>query len=133
MWKLTLASMGTGIALICATAAAPVKAEDSAGLKLFKQNKCAQCHSIDALKISKVKSDDDEEAVLDENGKKIDPPDLSGVGKDHDAAWFAKWLKKEVEVEGHKHKKKFKGSEDDLKVITEWLASDLKFDVPKKK
>jgi mono/diheme cytochrome c family protein len=132
MWKLTLASMGMGIALICATAA-PAKAEDAAGLKIFKQGKCTQCHSIDALKITKVKSDDDEDAVLDENGKKIDPPDLSGVGKDHDAAWFAKWLKKEVEVEGHKHKKKFKGSEEDLKVITEWIASDLKFDVPKKK
>jgi hypothetical protein len=132
MWKLTLVSMGMGIALICA-AAAPAKAEDAAGLKIFKQAKCTQCHSIDALKISKVKSDEDEEAVLDENGKKIEPPDLSAVGKDHDAAWFAKWLKKEVEVEGHKHKKKFKGSEEDLKVISEWLASDLKFDVPKKK
>jgi mono/diheme cytochrome c family protein len=133
MWKLTLVSMGMGMALICATAA-PAKAEDAAGLKLFKQGKCVQCHSIDALKITKVKSDgDDDDAVLDENGKKIDPPDLSGVGKDHDAAWFAKWLKKEVEVDGHKHKKKYKGSEDDLKVITEWIASDLKFDVPKKK
>lgn len=132
MWKLTLVSMGTGMALICA-AAAPAKAEDAAGLKLFKQGKCAQCHSIDALKITKVKSDEDEDAVLDENGKKIDPPDLSGVGKDHDAAWFAKWLKKEVEVDGHKHKKKYKGTEDDLKVISEWIATDLKFDVPKKK
>lgn len=133
MWKLTLASMGMGIALICATAAAPAKAEDSAGLKLFKQNKCTQCHSIDSLKISKVKSDDDEDDAKDENGKKLEPPDLSGAGKDHDAAWFAKWLKKEVEVDGHKHKKKFKGSEEELKVVSDWIVSDLKFNVPKKK
>jgi hypothetical protein len=132
MWKRTLFSMGLGIAFMGASAA-PAKAEDAAGLKIFKQAKCTQCHSIDSLKISKVKSDEDEEALTDENGKKIEPPDLSAVGKDHDAAWFAKWMKKEVEVDGHKHKKKFKGSEDDLKVLTEWIVSDLKFNAPKKK
>ncbi len=132
MWKLTLTSFAAGIALICMGASRASAGDVPAGQKIFTENKCTQCHSIDSLKIAKVKSADDEE-VKDENGKKLEPPDLSGIGKDHDAAWFTKWLKKEQEVDGHKHKKKFKGSEDELKTLTEWIVSDLKYNVPKKK
>ena len=55
-----------------------------------------------------------------------------GKDKDHDAAWFSKWLMKEEKVEGRKHKKKFKGSPEELKTMSEWLTT-LKFDAPKKK
>lgn len=130
MWKLTLASMGAGIALLFLMAT-PAKADDAAAIKLFKDNKCTQCHAIDALKIEKVKGDEEEKDEADEGGKKVDPPDLGGAGKEHDAAFISKWLMKEEKIEGKKHKKKFKGSPEDLKVLSDWLAT-LKYDVPKK-
>ena len=116
------------------SAAEVAKADVPAGQKLFLDNKCTQCHGIDALKISKAKADKEEEEEASEGGKKVDPPDLSDVGKDkdHDAAWFSKWLMKEEKIEGRKHKKKFKGTPEELKTVSEWLTT-LKYDAPKKK
>lgn len=101
------------------------------GQKMFTEFKCTQCHTIDSLKIAKVKSEEKEEEA-EEGGKKVDPPDLSNAGKQHDVAFISKWLLKEEKIEGKKHKKKFKGTEEELKTLSEWLGT-LKFDVPKKK
>ncbi len=132
MWKQTLLSLGTGMLLAGLT---PMRAQADAavpaGQKIFLQNKCTQCHAISALKIAKVKSDestadvDEDEALL---GKKIEPPDLSDVGKKKEKDWIVKWLKKEVKLDGHKHKKKFKGSDEELDTLATWVAS-LKYDV----
>ncbi len=132
MWKLTFTSFAAGIVLICLGASRASAGDAVApGQKIFTDNKCTQCHAIDALKIAKVKSDE-EEKDDDEGGKKVEPPDLGDAGKDHDAAFITKWLMKEEKIDGKKHKKKFKGSEEDLKVLADWLAT-LKYDVPKKK
>ncbi len=136
MWRSLSILFTVGALFVCLSFSKTVAAEAApAGQKLFLDNKCTQCHAIDALKIAKAKSDkgeEDEEAS--EGGKKVDPPDLSDAGKDkdHDAAWFSKWLMKEEKVEGRKHKKKFKGSPEELKTMSEWLTT-LKFDAPKKK
>jgi hypothetical protein len=45
---------------------------------------------------------------------------------------MVKFLKKIEKLEGRKHKKKFKGSDEDLQAISDWLGT-LKFDVPKDK
>ena len=132
MWKYLSTSLGTAVLLFCLSAAGRVAAgEEPAGQKLFIKNKCSQCHTIDALKISKEESEEEEEEA-EEGEKKVDPPDLSGAGKEREAAWIVKWLKKLEKVEGRKHKKKFKGSEEELQALSEWLAT-LKVDVPKKK
>ena len=132
MWQLSLSSLAAGLVLIC-LGAARVGAEDAVppAQKIFTTNKCTQCHSIDSLKIAKVKSEEKEEELA-EGEEKIDPPDLSGVGKEHDPAFITKWLMKEEKIDGHKHKKKFKGSPEDLKVLADWLGT-LKYNVPKKK
>ena len=134
MWKLTLSSLAAGLVLMC-LGVARVSAGEAVvpGQKIFTGNKCTQCHSIDSLKISKVKSEEkEEEEELAEGEEKRDPPDLSGVGNEHDPAFITKWLMKEEKIKGHKHKKKFKGSPEDLKVLADWLGT-LKYNVPKKK
>jgi mono/diheme cytochrome c family protein len=116
--------------LLTATAAGAAEA-DPAGKKLFLKNKCAQCHTITALKILKDE-DGGEEEELAEGEEKRDPPDLSGVGNEQKPEWMVKFLKKIEKLEGRKHKKKFKGSDEDLQAISDWLGT-LKFDVPKDK
>jgi hypothetical protein len=101
----------------------------SPGHKVFVKSKCVQCHTVSALKIAKVESDEEEEE--EDDAEKRDPPDLSGVGKEYsDAQWLAKYLKKQERIENRRHKKKWSGSEADLTTLTEWLVT-LKHDVPK--
>jgi hypothetical protein len=62
-----------------------------------------------------------EEASAGKSKKKY--PDLSGVGLTHDAAWLTKYLQKTEAKNGKKHMKKFRGTDEDLGVLTAWLAS----------
>ncbi len=124
---------GFGIAALGMSVALAFAAEDesSPGRTLFINGKCQQCHSVSALKISKVENGEPEESGAEE--EKVSPPDLSGIGKSLTAEWISKWLKKEeTNQEGRKHKKKFKGSDADLQVLSAWLAA-LKYDSPKDK
>lgn len=113
--KLTskLALAGVAAALMFALPATPASAAD--GKELIKEQKCITCHSVKNLGIEKT--------------KKSRGPDLSGVGLEHDAAWITKWLLKEQDKKSAygdkqvKHKKKWKGSEADLKTVAEFLAA----------
>ncbi|MBI2890306.1 MAG: c-type cytochrome [Nitrospirae bacterium] len=96
-------------------------ARADAGKDLFLKGKCDGCHSVKAEKIEKQ--------ISKKTGKTKKGPDLSGVGLDHDAAWIVKWLKKEQKKDSRykkgtevKHKKKFKGTEEELKGLADWLA-----------
>lgn len=95
---------------------APAQAGAADGKTLIGEKKCTTCHSVKAAGIEKT--------------KKKKGPDLSGVGKKYDAAHIEKFLKKEVEHksvfnEGKqvKHKKKFKGSDEELKAVATFLAA----------
>lgn len=85
------------------------------GKAVFTEKKCNTCHSIKNVGIEKA--------------KKKKGPDLSGTGIEHDAAWIAKWLNKEVDKKSVysdkkvKHKKKFKGSDAELKEVSAFLAA----------
>jgi mono/diheme cytochrome c family protein len=81
-----------------------------AGQKLFMDKKCATCHSIDSMKITKKLASSK-------------APDLSNIGADKNAEWIQKWLKKEVDANGKKHSATFTGSPEDLKTLSEWLAT----------
>ena len=91
-----------------------------AGQKAFLDNKCNSCHTLDAAKIAKIEIEDEEEEDAD---SKKEPPDLSSVGKERTAAWIEKWLMKKETIEGQRHRKKFKGSEEELKAVSAWLAT----------
>ena len=90
------------------------------GKQIFLDNHCNSCHSIKSQDVAK-KADEDADKEAGETGHK--PPDLSNVGQKKDAAWISKFLLKQVDLDGEKHRKRFRGSDDDLKVLAGWLES----------
>ena len=100
-------------ALFLAAAAAPAADEDAVGdaPKLFEQHKCGLCHSVEAVGIeAKTKSE------------KMVGIDLSGYTTD-DAATLGKYLRKEEDWDGQAHKREFKGGDDELQAMLDWLGS----------
>lgn len=103
------------------------------GKKIFLDAKCNKCHTIKSLSIDKLpktavvaEEDEEEEEVLDASGKKIEPKDMkeSVAAAKKENVDIAKWLMKETaNKENRKHKKKFKGTADDLKTLVDWLKT----------
>ncbi len=83
------------------------RADDDAGKAVFTAKGCPECHAVSS---HGIKSDGD-------------AADLSKIGSKHDAATIEKFITKQVELNGKKHKKKYQGSDDDLKKLVSWLAS----------
>ncbi|MFN7953279.1 MAG: c-type cytochrome [bacterium] len=113
-------------ALVIATivAAPAARAQDADGKKIFVAQKCNRCHKIESQGVAIVESEDptDEEGDEPDTGEKRDPPDLSNVGAEKDKLWIAKFLVKQETLDGRKHKKRFRGTKDELKVVAEWLG-----------
>lgn len=85
---------------------------------LFTSSGCNKCHAISAAKVESKASGEEEGA-----------PDLSHVGKNHDAAFITSFLKKEAVETAHegvtagkKHPIKFKGTDEELGKLANWLA-----------
>ncbi len=78
------------------------------GNKIFLDNKCNMCHTVNSLGIE---------------SKKSDATDLSNVGKDKTTEFLMKYLKKEAKLNDKDHKSSFKGSDEDLKVLVDWLLT----------
>jgi len=78
------------------------------GKKIFVDNKCQMCHTVKSAGIE---------------SKKSDASDLSAVGKDKTAEFLTKYLKKEAKLNDKDHKSSFKGSDEDLKVLVDWLLT----------
>lgn len=89
----------------------PAASDDAAGGKaIFLAQKCNLCHTVSSAGIeARTKSD------------ALKGPDLIGVGSRHERGWFPKWLHREVEMNGQKHKKQFKGSDEELQALIDWL------------
>ncbi len=120
------------VVAMAAVALRPAHSEEPAGLTLFKKNGCNECHVISALGVEKdAKKKDDAAATAETKKKRKDPPDLSGVGLEHDAKWISAYLnKEETNKDGEKHEKRFKGTEAERRTVAMWLAS-LKTEVKK--
>ena len=86
----------------------------SDGKTIFLESKCQNCHSIESQGIKRASEPKPGDPV---------PSDLSGAGLKHNASWITDWLNKEVELDGKKHLKKFKGSAADLQTLSTWLSS----------
>jgi cytochrome c5 len=81
---------------------------DVDGKKVFVDNKCNMCHTVKSVGIE---------------SKKSDATDLSTVGKDKTKEFLMKYLKKETKLNDKDHKSSFKGSEDELKTLVDWLLT----------
>lgn len=88
------------------------RAEDPPGKAVFLAQKCNMCHNVPAASITRTTQ-----------SEKVAGPDLPGDNTGKSATFFAQFLKKEVaNNEGNKHKKDWKGTDEELKQVTEWLA-----------
>lgn len=88
------------------------EAEVSAGQEAFVANKCNMCHPIESLGIERTSTSD-----------KMKGEDLSTVGDTVDAEWVVKFLNKEMEHDGELHKRTFKGTEEQMQALAEWLPT----------
>jgi len=86
------------------------KAEDAPGKKLFLDNKCNTCHSIDSQGIAKTMASSK-------------APDLSNVGSERNAEWISKYLMKEETLKDKKHMKAWAGTKEDLETLSKWLET----------
>jgi mono/diheme cytochrome c family protein len=88
-------------------------ADEPAGKAVFMAQKCNMCHNVKAAAIERTSKSD-----------KVAGPDLPGDNTGKPASFFASFLKQQVpNNEGNKHKKEWKGTDDELKQLTEWLSS----------
>lgn len=91
-----------GLSIACAASSAAAE-PPADGKAVFVEQKCTKCHAAPGIP----------------GGKK----NLEGVGKKHTADWIKKWLKKEEQLEGKKHKKMFGGTPAELDTLVKWLSS----------
>lgn len=91
------------------------EAKPADGKAVFLSFKCESCHAIKSMAIEAKKAEGEDAG--DNKGS-----DLSGVGLKRDADFIVKYLQKLEAIEGKKHMKKFKGTEDELKMLASWLA-----------
>ena len=78
------------------------------GKKVFVDNKCNMCHTVTSAGIE---------------SKKSDAVDLSTVGKDRTVEFLTKYLKKEAKLNDKDHKSSYKGTDEDLAKLVEWLST----------
>ncbi len=86
------------------------------GKTIFVDQKCISCHSVKSV-----------ELIL----RKKDATDLSTIGKTRNEEFLKKYLSKEIKIDDKPHKFTFKGTEEQLKILSNWLAS-LKVSKPEK-
>jgi mono/diheme cytochrome c family protein len=117
----------TALFLLCGCVA---HAADAPGKALFLKNQCNKCHEVTAEGITPLPPAPPAPGEDDPGPIKI--RDLSGVGKTKDAAFFKDFLQKKADADdGKKHPKKFKGTDEELGQVVDWITS-LKTDPAKK-
>jgi mono/diheme cytochrome c family protein len=77
------------------------------GKKIFVDKKCGTCHSVTSQDLT---------------SKKKDASDLSDAGEKGNAEFMAKYLTKKEKIDGKEHKAAWKGTDEELKTLSEWLA-----------
>ena len=98
----------------------------AAAVAIFTEHECQGCHSVQIAKID-LDIGELEPDEIDE-----DAPDLSAVGLKHEIDWLKLYLKKKNKQNDEKHEKKFRGTDEEFEVLTNWLVS-MKTEVETKK
>lgn len=80
------------------------------GKKAFMGAKCQTCHSVESAGI---------EALA--KSEKMRGPDLTNLHSKFDAQWLVKYLRKQEQLEGKAHRTEFKGSDEELQALVDWL------------
>ena len=112
MKRLGFAVAALGVVALALVAVAATAEEEAvpAGQQEYLDQKCNMCHSVSTVGIeAKTKSE------------KMKGPDLVNLADSYEADWLVKYVKDEVEKEGESHGRPFKGSDEELQVLVDWL------------
>lgn len=82
--------------------------EEFDGKTAFEANKCNLCHAVESQGIEAKKKSDKY-------------PDLSKLEKLEESELIIKFLKKEEKINDKKHPMPFKGSDEDLTKLVDWI------------
>jgi mono/diheme cytochrome c family protein len=82
--------------------------DEPEGKKIFVDNKCNMCHTIKSVGIE---------------SKKSDATDIVQLEKEKNAEFWMNYLMKKEKLNGKDHKTAFKGKEEDLKKLVDWLMT----------
>jgi cytochrome c551/c552 len=108
MMKALVAISVAALVLVIGTAPVSYAAD---GKALFVEKKCNLCHAVDSQGIQKTS----------EKMKGAELSDAGNTGKSAD--WLKKFLKQEELKEGEKHKRKWKGTDEELDTIVNWVLT----------
>ena len=108
-----VAALALAVLSLIAVTAMAGEGEVAAGQQVVLDQKCNMCHAVSTVGIeAKTKSE------------KMMGPDLVNLA-DHeslgDAATLAKYIKQEAKIDGEEHKKGFKGTDEELQALVDWL------------
>ncbi len=111
----TPASTARTLGLALAGAALSFLAASSAhaldGKEVFIAQKCNLCHGVSSAGVAKT-------------SEKVKAPDLTGTVTVADEARLTRFVRKlEPNKDGKKHGKEFKGTDEEIKAILDWLAT----------
>lgn len=98
---------------VITVAAAQTSPDMPQGQELFLAQKCNLCHSVPTVGIESKTSSD-----------KMKGPDLVDI--DLDAPTVKAFITQKSELDGKKHKKAAKGTDEELDALVDWLLSQHK-------
>lgn len=110
---LWIIAAGSAVALLLLVSAASTWAADAEenGKEQFMSAGCGTCHSVASADIEAKTS-----------SEKMRGPDVGGFKSDNVDA-LMQYLRKEAEIDGKNHMKGFKGTDEELQTIVDWLGS----------
>jgi hypothetical protein len=106
----TILLLSVAILFLIGISAQLALADDAPGKKLFLDQKCNTCHSVESQGITKTMASSK-------------ASDLSDVGSKRTEEWLTKWMKKEQDVDGKKHSKTWSGTDADLTTLVQWMGT----------
>lgn len=105
-----MVAAGSSLALWSSNGAAG-QADGDEGQVAFLENGCARCHSIETQDI---------EATITLEAMR--GPDLGQIGTARDADWIVAYVKREETQDGDRHRAPYGGTDEDLRLLSEWLV-----------
>lgn len=80
------------------------------GRQVFLESRCQNCHAVSSAGLeAKARSE------------RLRGPDLVDVGQRHDRDWIGGYLRRKTKLNGKTHKLNFKGSDEELSALIDWL------------
>lgn len=85
--------------------------EAPTGPSIFQAQGCQACHAVPGASLAKLGDDT------------LSGPDLQGLGEEYRARNLKRWLKRDKLHHGHTHLQRFQGTDEELKVLVDWLVT----------